>query len=76
MRTRLAAARPRYKPSSAIRNVETPNTSGASHVEAPSSPRLAPARMLSALNGTMRPYTAHGRSISSGASVSHALTTR
>ena len=76
MRMKPAVARPRYNPTNAIRKVVVPNTAGASHGETPIRPRLVPATILSALNGTIRPNTAHGRSISSGASVRHALMTR
>jgi len=48
----------------------------ASQGETPSSPKLVPATMLSALNGTTRPNTAHGRSSSSGAGLRHARKTR
>ena len=76
MRMKPAAARPSCRPIKAISAVMTPKTGAASHGENPSRPRLVPATTLSALNGMIRPNTAHGRSSSSGASVRHALTMR
>ena len=73
MRMTREAARPTCNPASAITNVMSPNNGAATHGEYPSSPRLVPATTLSALNGTSRPNTAHGRSNSSVAAVRHAL---
>ena len=60
MRMMWAAARPTCSPTSAITNVLTPKTTGASHGVTPSRPKLAPATTLSRLNGTRRPKIAQG----------------